>query len=144
MRGYFGVALWHPKESKNVGGLWRSAHVFGAAFLATIGKRYHREPPDTSDAASHVPLLAFEDYPSFEKIMMFDVPLVVVERTPSARHLSQFTHPESAVYLFGPESGSVPDEIQAKADYCITIPYGEWSLNLASAGSIIMYDRVSR
>lgn len=144
MRGYFGVALWHPKESENVGGLWRSAHVFGAAFLATLGKRYHRAPQDTSDAASHVPLMTFDDYPTFEKIMMSGAELVVVERTETARHLSCFTHPEKAIYLFGPEDGSVPEEILSATDHCITIPHGDWSLNLHAAGAIVMYDRVSQ
>lgn len=40
--GYFGIGIESAKTPANVGGLWRSAHAFGAAFIFTIGARYPR------------------------------------------------------------------------------------------------------
>lgn len=35
-RGYYGIGIYHPKTTENVGTLWRSAHNFGADFPTSI------------------------------------------------------------------------------------------------------------
>src|SRR5258706_12916607 len=64
-RGYFGVALWHPKHSVNLGTLLRSAHIFGAAFVCTIGERYRNQASDTIKTPRHTPLFHFADEQDF-------------------------------------------------------------------------------
>lgn len=54
-RGYFGVGIYHTKTEQNVGTLMRSAQCFGAAFVFTIGKRYHRQSSDTMNAMNALP-----------------------------------------------------------------------------------------
>ena len=36
-RGYWGIAIWGSKDPQNLGTIWRTAHVFGAAFVARVG-----------------------------------------------------------------------------------------------------------
>ncbi len=35
--GYFGIGIYGPKMTKNIGTLWRTADIFGADFMFTIG-----------------------------------------------------------------------------------------------------------
>ena len=60
-RGFFGIGVWHPKHEINIGGLWRSACCFGAAFVFTVGRRYRNQPSDTLKAVRHIPLVEYVD-----------------------------------------------------------------------------------
>jgi tRNA(Leu) C34 or U34 (ribose-2'-O)-methylase TrmL len=54
--------------------------------------------------------------------------------------LSNFHHPDKAMYIFGPEYGSVPSHIKRFCHYIVKIQtYG--CLNLSHAVSIVLYDR---
>ena len=142
-RGYFGVACYRPKTTDNIGTLWRSAHVFGASFLAIIGGRYHRQPGDTTKATRHVPLLTFDCFESFRLAMPSESSLIAVELVDGARNIVGYTHAEQAVYLLGPEDGSLPADVVKACDSRVIIP-GAFCLNLAVAGSIVLYDRIAK
>lgn len=142
-RGYFGVACYRPKTTDNIGTLWRSAHIFGASFLAIIGGRYVKQPGDTTHATRHVPLLRFDTFATFRESLPSNASLVAVELVPNARDLVRYGHPEQGVYLLGPEDGSLPPDVLADCDSRVIIP-GTFCLNLAVAGSIVMYDRVAK
>jgi tRNA(Leu) C34 or U34 (ribose-2'-O)-methylase TrmL len=142
-RGYFGVACYYPKTGINVGGLWRSAHIFDAAFLATIGRRYRRQPSDMTAASRHVPLLHFDSTDDFWEHIPCGCQSVAVEIADDARPLPGFVHPERAVYILGPEDGTLPEDIMQRTCATVRIP-GRFCLNLAAAGAIVMYDRASK
>lgn len=141
-RGYFGIACYQPKTTDNVGTLWRSAHVFGAAFVATIGARYHRQPSDTMQTPRHVPLLHFATVGDLLESVQ-GATLIGVELCERARNLVTYNHAESAVYLLGPEDGSLPPDVLGLCRSVVQIP-GTHCLNLAVAGSIVAYDRVAK
>lgn len=143
-RGYFGIAAWHTKNSHNVGTLWRSAHVFGAAFIATVGRRYKHHPGDTLVTPRHVPLYHFTDLSDLWDHIPYDCVPVAVERTDDAYPLTVFSHPRSALYLLGPEDGSLSEELLVKCRPRVVALPGNYPLNVAVAGSIVMYDRVTR
>jgi tRNA(Leu) C34 or U34 (ribose-2'-O)-methylase TrmL len=46
-----------------------------------------------------------------------------------------------AMYILGPEKGSLSNETLKKSDHIIRIP-SKFSLNVAIAGAIVMYDRI--
>jgi hypothetical protein len=48
--------VYRPKHDANVGSLWRTADSYGAAFLATVGRRYTHQASDTTKSSKHVPL----------------------------------------------------------------------------------------
>jgi tRNA(Leu) C34 or U34 (ribose-2'-O)-methylase TrmL len=139
VRGYFGVVAYRPKCSENVGTLWRSAHAFGAAFIATVGHRYHRQPSDTTDAAKHVPLFQFDDWSAFIKTLPEGAELVCIEQSDSSRTVRRYNHPERAVYLLGAEDSGIPVDLM-RGHQVIHIDTPR-CLNVAVAGSLIMFHR---
>ena len=143
MRGYFGVAVWRPKTESNVGTLWRSANVFGASFLAVVGGRYHKQSSDTMQTPRHVPLFEYNDFDAFLAHLPYGCRLIGVELVENARSLPIFCHPEQAVYLLGPEDGSLSPEILKRCHNRLVIP-GSHCLNLAVAGSVVLYDRIAK
>lgn len=142
-RGYFGMAVSRPKTESNVGTLWRSANIFGASFIAIIGGRYRAQSSDTMQTPRHVPLYEYATFEDFYAHMPHGCQLVGVELVEGARSLPGFRHPERAVYLLGPEDGSLTEADLRRCHSRIVIP-GTHCLNLAVAGSIVLYDRVAK
>lgn len=140
MSGYFAIGITHGKTPQNIGTLWRSAELFGAAFIFTIGARYKRQPSDTSKAWRKVPLYNFESIGALRAHLPFDCLLVGVELDPTAVPIEDFAHPPRAVYLLGAEDhGLTPDE-RAACHRLVQLP-GERSMNVAAAGTVAMYAR---
>jgi tRNA G18 (ribose-2'-O)-methylase SpoU len=141
-RGFWGMGIYRPLNEVNIGTLWRSAFVFGADFIFTIGKRYKHQSSDTVNAWRHVPFWNFLTIEDFKKAMPKDSVLVCVEISPFARSLSEFTHPERAIYILGAEDSGIPQEILSK-NICVQIKTErDFCLNVAVAGTLIMYDRM--
>lgn len=143
MRGYFGIGIVGCKTAVNVGTLWRSAHNFGAAFLVVIHARYQRHASDTTHAQLHVPLYVYDTFEAFLQARPYNCPLIAVEQTPESCALEAFQHPHRAVYLLGAEDTGLPSTVLAhcQATVAITTPM---CLNVAVAGSIVMYDRAQK
>jgi tRNA G18 (ribose-2'-O)-methylase SpoU len=143
--GYFGIAIWRPKTAVNVGTLWRSAWLNDAAFLGTIGARYTRQPSDTVGTPNHVPLIHYSDIDDLINHLPYGCPLIGVELDGRAKPLPEFSHPPRAVYLLGAEDHGIPPRILDRCHYVVQIPtVREWSMNVAVAGAIIMYDRLAK
>ena len=141
MRGYFGIGIYHSKTPKNIGTLWRSAYIFGASFIFTIGKRYEKQISDTIKAIRHIPLWHFTDWKDFNDHSPYDCQVICVEITPNAKSLDNFVHPERAIYLLGAEDSGIPDGILRGKMKLVINTQKKFCLNVAVAGSIIMYDR---
>jgi tRNA G18 (ribose-2'-O)-methylase SpoU len=144
MRGYFGIGVWHAKTANNIGTLWRSAHNFGAAFIFTIGKRFPRQASDTTDARRHVPLYEYSDLDDLLAHLPFSCPLVGIEQAPWAKALPEFTHPERACYLLGAEDHGLSPEVMRRCHLIVEVPGATHCLNVATAGSIVLYDRLNK
>ena len=78
-RGYCGIGIYNVKNGVNVGGLWRHAHAFGAAFVFVVGRRYRKEASDTTKAYRHLPMWQYEDAEDFLAHRPMDCQLVGVE-----------------------------------------------------------------
>jgi len=141
MRGYFGVAIYRPKFEVNVGSLWRTAKILGATFIITIEKRYRKQPSDTINAYKHIPLMHFEYFEDFANWKPQEATLVGCELQENAIDLKHFHHPQQAIYLLGAEDDGLPNEVMNRCD-CMVKLKGEYSLNVAVAGSIILYHRI--
>lgn len=142
-RGFFAVGIERTKTELNIGSLWRTAHVLGAAFLFTIARRYRRQASDTTHASQHVPLFHFDTLGDLRAHLPAECQLVGVELDPRARMLAQATHPERACYLLGAEDYGLSPAAIMVCDQIVRLP-GERSLNVAVAGSIVLYDRIAR
>lgn len=64
-----------------------------------------------------------------------------VDLIDEAVDLPSFAHPVQAAYVLGPERGALSPELIARCHHLLRIPTA-FSLNLATAGAIVMYDRV--
>jgi tRNA G18 (ribose-2'-O)-methylase SpoU len=147
-RGYFGIGIVRGKSADNVGGLWRSAHAFGASLIFTVEYRPPREPTDTTRASRHVPLVMFSDLEALMIGRPYGGQLVAVENGdhPERRLLPEFKHPERALYVLGSEDrglGPAVLDICAADGGVVEIP-SSLCLNVATAGSIVMYDRIAK
>ena len=140
MRGYFGIGVFHSKTAENIGTLWRSAYNLGADFIFTIGKRYSKQCSDVSKAWRKIPLYHYENYEDFRRHIPYDCRLVAIELDNKAKDLKLFTHPERCIYLLGAEDHGLPQTIIDQCQETVMIN-SNLCMNVAVAGSIVMYDR---
>ena len=140
-RGYFGIGAESISKAVNIGNLFRSAHAFGASFVFTIGadERALEMRSDTSRAETHLPVYHWRSVDEVE--LPKGCSLVGVEILGEAVDLPSFPHPIRAAYVLGPERGQLTPELLARCQHLVRIPTS-FSLNVATAGAIIMYDRV--
>lgn len=141
-RGYFGIGVYHPKTTENIGTLWRSAHNFGADFIFTIGKRYKKQASDTTKAERHIPLYEYETFEDFKEHLPRGGRIVFIEQMEGATNLKDTCHPETAVYILGAEDYGVPEKITT--GYQKVYIDTPMCLNVAVAGSIVLYDRANK
>ena len=142
-KGYYGIGIYHSKNILNIGTLWRTANVFGAAFIFTIGRRYKQQSSDTMNTPQTIPLYEYVDFDSFKKNLPKLCRLVAVEINDSAKNVINYIHPTQAAYILGAEDYGMPDEILDKCHDVIKIP-GYSCLNVSVAGSIVLYDRICK
>jgi len=151
VRGYFGIGAEGISKPMNFGNLARTAYGFGASFVFTVspGRRLpdpfdeplsdNAPPSDTTRSQDHMPWYSFADVPDMR--LPDGCRLVGVELTEDAIELPSFRHPTQAAYVMGPENGSLSPELMARCEFVVKIPT-LYCLNVATAGAIVMYDRV--
>jgi len=138
--GFFGIGCYAMKTAVNYGSLFRSAQLFNADFIFLIGQRFKKTPSDTAKAWRHIPTYSYETFADFQKHRPYSCPLIGVELTDKARPIGEFSHPKTAIYLLGAEDNGLTNEAMNACEEIIYLP-GERSMNVACAGSIVMYDR---
>ncbi len=140
---YFEIGVYYPRNSANIGTLWRSAYQLGAAGIFTIGRPYRRQTSDTANASWHIPLRHFASFEDFLAARPTGALLVGIEM--QGTPLAGFQHPERAIYLLGAEDSGLPPRVQAACNCVVSIEaVRSPSYNLAVAGSIVMYDRLAK
>lgn len=137
---YCGIGMARPKIADNLGTLWRSAVCLDAAFIFTIGARYHKQASDTVKSWRHIPYFSYRTVEEFAEHIPYDCIPVAVELTPDAKPLETYSHPRNALYLLGPEDGSLTREELAVCREVVKID-SLYCLNVASAGTVVLYDR---
>lgn len=140
MRGYFGIGIEGASKPMNVGNLVRSAHAFGASFVFTVAANcdLSDSAADTANSAEQVPFYAFDSIESMR--LPKNCALVGVELDDVAVDLPSFRHPRCAAYVLGVERAGLSDELISCCDHLVKIPT-RFSLNVATTGGIVMYDR---
>ena len=142
VKGYFGIGIECVSKPMNLGNLFRTAHGFGASFVFTVDAQYSvvDAKSDTSNAPEHLPLYHWNSVAGMA--LPEDCTLVGVELVDEAVDLPSFRHPKCAAYVLGPERGGLSPELTKRCQYLIRIPT-RFSLNVATAGAIVIYDRVT-
>lgn len=139
-RGYSAIGLHRPKTAENIGSTLRAAGCYGASMVAVSGKRYATHPADTLKAWRHLPLLEVN---SLREIVPHDCVPVAVDLIPGAKSLESYCHPERAFYIFGPEDGTLGEEI---TEWCRDVVYVPtlYCMNLAACVNVLLYDRIAK
>ena len=141
--GYFGIGCIGMKTSENYGTLFRTAQIMGADFIFLIGARFKRQSSDTMKSWKHVPLFEYETFADFNKHRPYACMLVGIELTENSIPIKDYTHPKQACYLLGAEDYGLTNEAIKACQEIIILP-GERSLNVAVAGSIVLFDRINK
>lgn len=138
---YFEIGIYNPRNSENIGTLWRSAWQLGAAGIFTIGRPYKLQTSDTSAAHRLIPL---RHYPTFDDFLLarpLGALLVGVEI--GGQPLATFKHPDQAIYLLGSEDMGLPEKVLAHCNAVVAIEaINRASYNVAVSGSIVLYHRL--
>jgi len=138
MRGYAAIGLRHPKNSLNVGSALRAAGNYGAVFVAQSGRRCKPGITDAMKFYRHLPFLQVDD---LKTVVPYDCVPVAVELLEHATPLPDYQHPERAFYVFGPEDGSLGENVLSWCRDVVYIPT-QGCMNLAATVNVVLYDRL--
>lgn len=153
------VALMNPKTPYNVGSAIRACSIFGVPTLRWTGSRI-----TTAEGARMAGQVfsrkkarlpreeRLKDYTNVSWHQTTDMVItefaaqgftpVAVEVLDLSESLAEFVHPERALYVFGPEDGTLGRATLSVCHRFVRIPsVTRTPLNLAAAVSVVLYDR---
>ena len=142
----FAVAVWEITKEHNLGSLIRTAHATAAAEILLVGGRdWDPKPACTSEL--YTSIIQVPDFEAFwDHVHHHGYCVVAVELHERAENLFAASYPEKPCFLLGAERGGLPEEQLDRVDSIVQIP--QWglipSLNLAVAGSIVVYDYLAK
>ncbi len=141
------IGLINPKSPDNVGSVMRAAGNYDASKVFYTGTRYKKAQDNQGRSAnlsrkvgSSVAISGVNDLLSAIEDGMA---IVCVELVIGAVPLPEYQHPENAFYIFGPEDGSIEQDIIDKADAVVYIPT-IGCMNLAATVNVVLYDRLAK
>lgn len=139
------IVLANPKYAHNVAMTVRLASCYGLGQVWFSGERVRLEIEKKGRMPREERMRGYRDV----DMIAFDRPLeafpkdavpVAVELRRGSERLDAFVHPANAIYVFGPEDGSVPPHMLALCHRFVVIPTRH-CLNLATAVSTVLWDR---
>jgi tRNA(Leu) C34 or U34 (ribose-2'-O)-methylase TrmL len=140
------VALIDPKYPHNVGAALRACSCWGIGQLWWTGRRVRLDAARGQRLPREERMKGYRDVQTAIDDGLFDrfprgaVTPVAVELLPASESLVEFEHPEEALYVFGPEDGSLPRPVRLLCHRFVAIPTHH-CLNLAAAVNVVLYDR---
>lgn len=143
----FAIAAWEISKEHNVGTLVRTAHAAAAAEVILLGEReWNVEAARTAELYTDIVQLPADPGALLDHLAAGGWSLVAVELADNAVNLFDASYPERPCFLLGAELGGVPAELLDTAELVVQIP--QWGLvpclNLAVAGSIVVYDHLAK
>jgi len=141
--GFACLGLFNPKSPSNVGAVMRAAGCYGANSVFYTGNRYEHAKKfvtDTKKVHQDIPLIGAED---LKKVIPLGATPVAIELIEGAKPLTNYTHPKSAFYIFGPEDGSLNKDVLSWCEDVIYIPT-QGCMNLAATVNVVLYDRMAK
>jgi tRNA(Leu) C34 or U34 (ribose-2'-O)-methylase TrmL len=139
------VVLIEPKFAHNVGMVVRLASCYGLSQVWFTGERVALDVTARGRLPREERMKGYQDV----QIINYDEPFgqmpadavpVAVEVRQNAEPLHTFEHPANAVYVFGPEDGSIDRAVLRHCHRFVIIPTRH-CLNLATAVATMLWDR---
>jgi len=137
------IGLVNPKSPTNIGAVMRAAGCYQVDSVFYTGKRYSNAAKfntDTKNIQAKIPLTPVDN---ITECISDKVKIICVDLIEGAIPLPHFEHPEQALYIFGPEDGTIPQTIINKADKVIYVPT-IGCMNLAATVNVVLYDRTTK
>ncbi len=139
------IVLWNPKYPHNVGAALRAASCYGFEQVYFTGDRILSELERRGRLPREERMKGYASVDLINTDRPFDlfpssVVPIAVEVSDKAETLIDFVHPERAIYVFGPEDGSLPAVALRHCHRHVIIPTAH-CLNLATAVATVLYDR---
>jgi tRNA G18 (ribose-2'-O)-methylase SpoU len=140
------IAAWEISKEYNVGSLVRTAHAAAVSEVLLIGDRdWNVEAARTAEDFTTVIQLDGSEA-LLARVADRGWNLVAVELHQRAVSLFEAEYPERPCFLLGAELGGIPEQLLDACETIVQIP--QWglvpSLNLAVAGSIVLYDYLAK
>lgn len=137
------IGLSNPKSPSNVGAVMRAAGCYQVDNVLYTGERYAKAAKfqtDTKNVAKKIPLTGVA---SLLDELKPETQIVCVELAEGATSLPEFEHPENALYVFGPEDGTITQDVVDKAHHVVYVPT-VGCMNLAATVNVLLYDRLAK
>lgn len=148
------IGMYQPKDTRNLGSLLRSAHLYAVDFTFQVGGVQYNAPAatDTSNATKRIPHMRFESVDELQRLQGAGpygpvyLSVVAVELDTHAIPLSRFYHPAHGVaYLLGSENRGIPRDVLDQIGRIVQVETpNPWSLNVATAGAIVLHHRYTQ
>ncbi|GGB86166.1 23S rRNA methyltransferase [Marinobacterium zhoushanense] len=142
-KGFACIGLHNPKSPENVGNVMRAAGCYGVNSVFYTGTRYDRAKAfytDTQKVHQRIPLIGV---PELKQVVPLGARVVAVELIEGATPLMHYQHPRNAFYLFGPEDGSLSQEVLEWVDDVVYVPT-TGCMNLSATVNVVLYDRLAK
>lgn len=137
------IGLINPKTPSNVGSVLRAAGCFGVEAVFYTGERYQRAAQFNTDTKSVNRNMLLQHVTNLCGSIPASAKLVCVELVEGATSLVEFQHPANAFYLFGPEDGTLDQNMIDRADAVVYVPT-IGCMNLAATVNVVLYDRLAK
>ena len=148
------IGLTNPKSPSNVGAVMRAAGCYQVDQVFYTGRRYelaaqHSKDTmrtDTKNAHHNIPLLATDNFINMKDLVeniSSQARIICVDLVEGATPLPHFEHPDEAIYIFGPEDGTIRQEVIDIADEVVYVPT-IGCMNLAASVNVMLYDRLAK
>ena len=146
-QSHVSIGLINPKSPDNVGAVLRAAANYRVSNVFYTGTRYPQaierkgRTVDTRRKVSKDVLLSATD--QLIDVVTDNMKIVCVEFAINAIPLPVYQHPTDALYIFGPEDGSIDQGIIDQADAVIYVPT-VGCMNLSASVNVLLYDRMAK
>lgn len=137
------IVLTNPKSPANLGAILRASGCFGIQKIYYTGTRIDHARKFHTDTHNAQDNLSLSKINNITEIKTTSLPIICIELTENAQPLTDFQHPSEAIYVFGPEDGTITQDDINFADEVIYIPTYQ-CLNLAATVNITLYDRMQK
>jgi len=140
------IYLHNPKYPHNLGQTIRACACFGIGQVWWSGTRVAKKLEGLDRIPREERMRGYSDVRLLQSERALDafppdVVPVALEFRPNSEKLPDFVHPKKAVYVFGPEDGSLDRGILSRCHRFVFIPT-KHCVNLSAAVYMVLYDRM--
>jgi tRNA(Leu) C34 or U34 (ribose-2'-O)-methylase TrmL len=127
-----------------MGSILRAAGCYQAQSIRYTGTRYARAKAFSTDTKNaHLNIAVTQVASVIDPANDKHLTKVAIELVEGATPLPLFKHPKEALYIFGPEDGSIEQDVIDQCDDVVYIPT-IGCMNLAATVNVLLYDRLAK